>query len=142
MSDVPSSADVAMAADGSPWDICSANQEGSSPRPVLKAIFDYVGTYLVNYAGFGMVTDLRDDLYNSILRRSSAFFSKHTTGTLISTIVNDIEKVQSAMSSVMAEFLQQFFTFFFTAGVVILIGKQLGGNLHDIVQHRTWARQP
>jgi subfamily B ATP-binding cassette protein MsbA len=92
---------------------------------VLKGIFDYVGTYLVNYAGFGMVTDLRDDLYNTILRRSTAFFSKHTTGTLISTIINDIEKVQSAMSSVMAEFLQQFFTFLFTAAVVILIGKQL-----------------
>lgn len=92
---------------------------------VLKGIFDYAGTYLVNYAGFGMVTDLRDDLYNTILRRSTAFFSKHTTGTLISTIVNDIEKVQVAMSAVMAEFLQQFFTFVFTAGVVILIGKQM-----------------
>jgi len=41
---------------------------------VLKGIFDYVGTYLVNYAGFGMITDLRDDLYNAILRSSSAFF--------------------------------------------------------------------
>ena len=92
---------------------------------ILKGIFDYVGTYLVNYAGFGMVTDLRDDLYNTILRRSSAFFSRHTTGTLISTIVNDIEKVQSAMSTVMAEFLQQFFTFIFTAGVVIVIGRKL-----------------
>ena len=69
---------------------------------VLKGIFDYVGTYLVNYAGFGMITDLRDDLYNAILRSSSAFFVKHTTGTLLSTIVNDIEKVQFAMSSVLA----------------------------------------
>ena len=41
---------------------------------VLKGIFDYAGTYLVNYAGFGMITDLRNDLYNSILRRSAAFF--------------------------------------------------------------------
>jgi subfamily B ATP-binding cassette protein MsbA len=105
-----------------PWTVVAFAFVGAT---VLKGIFDYVGTYLVNYAGFGMVTDLRDDLYNSILRRSSAFFSKHTTGTLISTIVNDIEKVQSAMSSVMAEFLQQFFTFLFTAAVVILIGKQM-----------------
>ena len=66
---------------------------------VLKGIFDYVGTYLVNYAGFGMITDLRDDLYNAILRSSSAFFVKHTTGTLLSTIVNDVEKVQFAMST-------------------------------------------
>jgi len=92
---------------------------------VLKGIFDYAGTYLVNYAGFGMITDLRDDLYNAILRSSAAFFTKHTTGTLLSTIVSDIEKVQFAMSGVLAEFLQQFFTFIFTAAVVVLLGGKL-----------------
>ncbi len=91
----------------------------------LKGIFDYAGTYLVNYAGYALITDLRNSLYDSILRRSAAFFQRHTTGTLISTIVTDIERVQSAMSSVMAEFLQQFFTFVFTAGVVIVLGRRL-----------------
>ncbi len=91
----------------------------------LKGIFDYAGTYLVNYAGFGMITDLRDDLYNAFLRSSAAFFTRHTTGTLLSTIVNDVEKVQFAMSSVLSEFLQQFFTFIFTAAVVILLGGRL-----------------
>jgi subfamily B ATP-binding cassette protein MsbA len=92
---------------------------------VLKGIFDYSGTYLVNHAGFVMITDLRNDLYNSILRRSAAFFQKHTTGTLISTIVNDIERVQYAMSSVLAESLQQFFTFLFTAVAVVFLGHGL-----------------
>lgn len=92
---------------------------------VLKGIFDYTGTYLVNHAGFGMITNLRNDLYNSVLRRSAAFFQKHTTGTLISTIINDIERVQFAMSSVLAEGLQQFFTFLFTAGLVVVLGKKL-----------------
>ena len=92
---------------------------------VLKGICDYTGTYLVNHAGFGMITDLRDDLYNAILRRSAAFFSKHTTGTLLSAIVNDIERVQYAMSTVLSEFLQQFFTFLSVAAVVVI----LGGNL-------------
>jgi ABC-type multidrug transport system fused ATPase/permease subunit len=91
---------------------------------VLKGICDYAGTYLVNYAGFGMITDLRNDLYDSILRRSAAFFHKHTTGTLVSTIVNDVERVQYAMSSVLAEFLQQFFTFLFTALVVVALGRK------------------
>jgi ATP-binding cassette, subfamily B, bacterial MsbA len=92
---------------------------------ILKGIFDYAGTYLVNYSGFGMITDLRDDLYNAILRRSAAFFQKHTTGTLLSTIVNDIERIQFAMSSVLAEFLQQLFTLIFTAFVVVLLGGKL-----------------
>src|SRR2546430_209163 len=92
---------------------------------VLKGILDYAGTYLVNYAGFGMITDLRNDLYNSVLRRSAAFYQKHTTGSLVSTIVNDIERVQFAMSNVLAEFLQQFFTLIFTAVVVVLLGGKL-----------------
>jgi len=92
---------------------------------LLKGICDYAGTYLVNHAGFGMVTSLRNDLYESVLRRSTAFFQKHSTGTLISTIVNDIERIQFAMSSVLAEFLEQFFTFVFTAIAVIALGKSL-----------------
>jgi ATP-binding cassette, subfamily B, bacterial MsbA len=92
---------------------------------VLKGICDYIGTYLVNHAGFGMITNLRNDLYNSVLRRSVAFFTKHATGTLISTIINDIERVQFAMSSVLAEFLQQFFSFAFTAVLVVILGREL-----------------
>src|SRR4051812_34380730 len=92
---------------------------------LLKGLCDYVGTYLVNYAGYGLITDLRDDLYNRILRRSVAFFHRHTTGTLLSTLVNDIEKVQVAMSSVLAEFLQQLFIFVFLAFFVVSKGGKL-----------------
>src|SRR5271163_4823587 len=104
------------------WTMVAVALIGST---ILKGIFDYTGTYLVNHAGFGMITDLRDDLYNAIMRRSAAFFSRHTTGTLLSTIINDIEKVQYAMSSVLAEFLQQFFTFLFVAAVVVRLGGKL-----------------
>jgi len=104
------------------WTMVAVALIGST---ILKGICDYTGTYLVNHAGYGMITDLRDDLYNAIMRRSAAFFSKHTTGTLLSAIVNDIERVQYAMSTVLAEFLQQFFTFLSVAAVVVI----LGGNL-------------
>src|ERR1051325_2503040 len=92
---------------------------------VLKGIFDYAGTYLVNYAGFGLITDLRDDLYNAVLRRSVAFFHRFSPGTLLSALINDIERVQVAMSAVLAEFLQQLFTLIFTAFVVVLLGGRL-----------------
>jgi subfamily B ATP-binding cassette protein MsbA len=92
---------------------------------VVKSVCDYLGTYLVNYAGFGMITDLRNDLYDSMLRRSMSFFQKHTTGTLLSTLINDVEKVQTAMSAVLADCMQQVFTFLFLVGVVILFGGKL-----------------
>ena len=91
----------------------------------LKGICDYAGTYLINYAGFGVVTDLRNDLYDSILRRTASFFQQHSTGRLLSVIVNDVEKVQTALSTVLADFLQQAFTLIFTAAVVIGLGGKL-----------------
>jgi ATP-binding cassette, subfamily B, bacterial MsbA len=92
---------------------------------LLKGVCDYAGTYLANYAGFGMITDLRNDLYEAILRRSISFFQKHATGTLLSALINDIERVQYAMASVLSDFLQQVFTLLFTIGVVILVGGKL-----------------
>src|SRR5438270_5521142 len=104
------------------WTVVAVALVGSA---LLKSVCDYSGTYLVNRAGFGMITDLRNDLYDAVLRRSVAFFQKHTTGTLLSTLINDIEKVQFAMSSVMSDFLQQFFTLVFTAVAVVIVGGKL-----------------
>jgi subfamily B ATP-binding cassette protein MsbA len=90
-----------------------------------KGICDYLGTYLVNYAGFGTITDLRNHLYEATLRRSSSFFHKHPTGSILSTLINDVDKVQNAVSSVIGDFLQQFFTF--VVGLVFVV--RLGGQL-------------
>ena len=96
---------------------------------LLKGICDYLGTYLVNYAGFGMITDLRNHLYEATLRRSSSFFHKHATGTILSTLINDVDKVQTAVSSVIGEFLQQFFTFLVGLFFVIRLGGYLSWAL-------------
>src|SRR5579875_1994369 len=92
---------------------------------LLKGICDYGGTYLASYAGYGTITDLRDDLYEAILRRSVSFFQKHATGTLLSALINDIERVQYAMATILSDFLQQFFTLVFMLFVVITLGGKL-----------------
>jgi subfamily B ATP-binding cassette protein MsbA len=92
---------------------------------LIKGVCDYIGTYLVNHAGFGLITDLRNRLYESVLQRSVAFFSRHSTGTLVSTVVNDVEKVQITLTIALAEFVQQFFTLVFLVGVVIVLGHKL-----------------
>ncbi len=92
---------------------------------LLKGICDYGGTYLASYAGYGTITDLRDDLYEAILRRSVSFFQKHATGTLLSALINDIERVQYAMATILSDFLQQFFTLVFMLYVVIALGGKL-----------------
>jgi subfamily B ATP-binding cassette protein MsbA len=96
---------------------------------LLKGICDYMGTYLVNYTGFGTITDLRNHLYEVTLRRSSSFFHRHATGTILSTLINDVDRVQFALSSVISEFLQQFFTFVVGLCFVINLGGRLSWAL-------------
>ena len=73
------------------------------------------------------------------MRRSMAFFHRNPTGQLLSTIVNDIERVQFAMSNVLAEFLQQFFTLIFTAIAVALLGGKLALVLLLFVPVISWS---
>jgi subfamily B ATP-binding cassette protein MsbA len=96
---------------------------------VLKGLCDYIGTYMVNYAGYGMITDLRNHLYETIMKSSASFFHKHATGTILSTLINDVERVQTAVSAVLGEFLQQFFTFIFIMAAVIAYGGRLSWAL-------------
>jgi len=108
------------------WDVVAF---GLVVSTILKGLCDYLGTYLVNYSGFGMITDLRNHLYETTLRRSSSFFHKHPTGTILSTLINDVDRVQVALSSVLGDFLQQFFTFVVAIVLVINIGGYLSWAL-------------
>lgn len=104
------------------WTVVAVALVGSA---IIKSMCDYAGTLLANTAGFGMITDIRNDLYNAILRRSTAFFQRHTTGSLISTLINDVERVQTAMATVLSDFLQQLFTLVFMIGVVVAAGGKM-----------------
>jgi ATP-binding cassette, subfamily B, bacterial MsbA len=96
---------------------------------IIKGLCDYLGTYLVNFAGYSLVTDLRNHLYEATIRRSSSFFHKHATGTILSTLINDVDRVQTAVSAVLGEFLQQLFTFLATVALVIFLGGRLSWAL-------------
>jgi len=104
------------------WTVVAVALVGSA---IVKSICDYLGTLLTNKAGFGMITDLRNDLYDTLLKRSTAFFQRHSTGMLVSTLINDIERIQSAMSTVLSDFLQQIFTLLFMIAVVIVVGGKM-----------------
>ncbi len=96
---------------------------------IAKGLCDYCGTYLINYAGFGTITDLRNHLYETIIRRSTRFFHQNTTGTILSTLINDVDRVQTALSSVIGDFLQQFFTFLVGLALVVRLGGHLSWAL-------------
>ena len=77
---------------------------------VLKGLCDFTASYLVNYAGFAAVRDIRNQMYGVVLNQSPAFFQAKHTGELISSLVSDIERIQSACSHFLADLMRQCFT--------------------------------
>ena len=77
---------------------------------LVKGLCDYAGNWLINFVGFSAVTDLRQQVYDRVLHQDSHFFESNTTGSLMSSIMNDIEKIQVATSHILADWLRQSFT--------------------------------
>ncbi|MBM3803280.1 MAG: ABC transporter ATP-binding protein [Acidimicrobiia bacterium] len=88
---------------------------------LLKGIAEYVSTYCLNRLGQFVVMDLRNDVYDKILHQSASFFHSHATGRLISRVTNDVEKIQFACSTVLADALKQSLTFVAFMAIVFAI---------------------
>lgn len=86
---------------------------------LVQGICDYLGNLLVNYAGLSTVTDVRQKVFDKVLRQGAAFFETHSTGRLMSSIMNDIDKIQVASSHMLADFLRQIFSVVGLLAVVI-----------------------
>ena len=77
---------------------------------LVKGLCDYAANYLINYVGFSAVTDLRQTVFDRILHQDAHFFEANSTARVMSSIMNDIEKIQVALSHILADWLRQSFT--------------------------------
>ena len=76
---------------------------------VAKGLFSYFATYLMSWVGQRTVMDIRNRLYERVIHQSATFFKTKETGTLISHITNDVEKIQLAVSGAVGDLLMQSF---------------------------------
>ena len=74
---------------------------------VGKGVGSYFSTYLMTDIGQRVVRDLRDKLFRHVLDQSAAFFSRKTTGQLMSRITNDVSQVQQAVSETIGDLLRE-----------------------------------
>src|SRR4029077_465136 len=86
---------------------------------LVKGICDYFGNYLISYAGFSSIMDLRNAVFQKVLKQGAQFFEAHSTGQLMSSIMNDVDKVQVATSQILADFLRQIFAAVFLIFVLL-----------------------
>jgi subfamily B ATP-binding cassette protein MsbA len=86
---------------------------------LIKGVCDYAGNYLINYVGFSAVTDLRQSVFDRVVYQDAHFFEDNSTARVMSSIMNDLEKIQVALSHILADWLRQSFTAIALLAVVL-----------------------
>ena len=76
----------------------------------IKGACSYGQTILMSFIGQRVVTDLRGELYNHIQLQPLSFFTKNSTGILMSRITNDVNLIQGAVSEAVTSLFKDSFT--------------------------------
>ncbi len=76
----------------------------------IKGACSYGQTILMSFIGQRVVTDLRGELYNHIQMQPLSFFTKNSTGILMSRITNDVNLIQGAVSEAVTSLFKDSFT--------------------------------
>ena len=74
-----------------------------------KGVADYFGNLFINFVGLSAVTDLRQRTFDKLINEEHEFFQQHSTGALMSSTMSDIEKIQLAVSQMLADWFRQSF---------------------------------
>ena len=73
----------------------------------LRGIFFYSQTYLMSYIGQRVIIDIREAVYRQLQRLSLSYFDKRQTGTIMSTVTNDVAALQSALVDSLVEMVTE-----------------------------------
>ncbi len=73
----------------------------------LKGVGGYGSTYLMADVGQRVVMTLRNRLFRHLLDQSAAFFSRRTSGQLVSRITNDVSQIQGVVSETIADLTRE-----------------------------------
>lgn len=87
---------------------------------VIKSAAEYLGVVEIQHVGQAATTDLRNRVYEKLVRQPIGFFQTQTTGRLMSTVVNDVDRARSTLSDTLASFFQYSFTFISLVAILLV----------------------
>ncbi len=96
---------------------------------ILAYLFKGIGTvlqkYYISYIGEDIVRKIRDKFLSHIMNLDLDYFKKTHSGELVSRILNDINRIQNAISSSFANMLRDILMAIFLLAVVIYQNPKL-----------------
>ncbi len=92
---------------------------------VIKSIGRYLQSVFNTYIGLHIVSRLREDLLEKMVRMDMQFLYTNRSGELISRITNDIARIQYFVSTMMPELIRESLTVVALVGYVVYLNATL-----------------
>jgi subfamily B ATP-binding cassette protein MsbA len=92
---------------------------------LFKGLGAYFSTYLMTDVGQRVVRDVRNQLFRHILNQSAGFFSRRTSGQLMSGITNDINQIQQVVSETTGDLVREGLSVLAFAGLMFYYDAKL-----------------
>ncbi len=92
---------------------------------MLKNLFLYLSYYILNPLKNRIVNQLREDLYDKVLRLPIGFFNEKRKGDLMSRMTNDVGEVEGSVVGTLEGWIRDPLTIIVTLTVLFFISAQL-----------------
>lgn len=84
----------------------------------VKCVSRYVQDYFMKTAGQLVVQDLRNEMYDHSINLSMRYYSKHTVGSMVSRILNDINMLQKSAADELVAMIREGLTLIGMVGLL------------------------
>jgi subfamily B ATP-binding cassette protein MsbA len=92
---------------------------------ILKNLFLYLSYYILNPLKNKIINQLREDLYDKILRLPIGFFNEKRKGDLMSRMTTDVGEVEGSVVGTLEGWIRDPLTIIVTLAVLLVISLQL-----------------
>ncbi len=94
---------------------------------ILKNLFLYLSYYILNPLKNKVVNQLREELYDKVLKLPIGFFTEKRKGDLMSRMTNDVGEVEASVVGTLEGWIRDPMTILVTLTVLFMISPQLTG---------------
>ena len=92
---------------------------------LLKNIFNYLSMFFITYLRNGVVKNIRNEIYNSIIRLSLSFYSEKKRGDIVARISSDVQELDNSFLSIFELIVKDPLMVIFTLISMFIISPKL-----------------
>ena len=92
---------------------------------LLKNVFDFARTYLVAWVEQSVTRDLRNEIYDHVLRLDLSFFGRTRVGQITSRLTHDVEQMRRLLTTELARLFSSGFEFAVVVTFMMMLSWKL-----------------